>query len=125
MSERSVKKVFCQKCSNPKRALHNTRWMISSGREPICYQAIDMPVEHRHVVIYEKGAEDFARKDPHWAEHEFIPVTLEQLIDMDRQMDEIFKDRPKMQEVMPERGICLKDDVYLVEVNSGSGQVTE
>lgn len=115
MTPPAKKKLFCQKCSNPIRALHNAKWMVNSGRVPICYQAIDMPVEFRHVVIYEDGAEDYARKDPHWSEHTFEPVSIAQLEELVAQVDEIFKNRPSMQEVMPERGLCIRDTFELID----------
>ena len=102
--------VLCMKCSNPKRGLHNAKFMIKMGRTPVCYQAIDMPIENRHIIIYEKGAEDYARIDPHWKEHDFVPVSTDELEKINLERDEALKERPLLKkEVMPEKGLHIDD----------------
>lgn len=93
------RRAFFIKSSTPQRALHNVQWMKKIGRgELSLYQAVDMPVDLRHVVIYEAGCEDVARKDPHWAEHDFKPVTEAEL---EKMVEEMCR-----REVMPEKVLC-------------------
>ena len=104
-------KAFFIKSSTPQRALHNVQWMEKLGRSVSIYHAVDMPLDFRHVLIYEAGCEDTAREDPHWSEHDFKPVTKSELEFMVSQMIR--------REPMPVVGIIQRgDDAYLIDIKS-------